>query len=234
MVSLSFIIGAIGRGAFRRIVKHRSTEEFESLPYVCTLLNSSLWTYYGIIKAGEFLVATINGFGVVVEIVFLVLFLVFAPPRMREKTAILIGIFDVGFLAAAILVCQFLLDGDMKIAVVGFLGAGLNIVMYVSPLAAMKTVVRTKSVEYMPFFLSLFVFLNGGIWACYAVLKKDWFLGVPNVAGFFLGAAQLILYAIYWKPKSSKNIASKDLEDGSQREHLLPYASSVNENVNEG
>jgi hypothetical protein len=71
------------RGVFRRILKHRSTEEFESLPYICTLLNSSLWTYYGIIKTGEFLVATINGFGVVVEIVLLTLFLVFAPPRIR-------------------------------------------------------------------------------------------------------------------------------------------------------
>nr|TKS04286.1 hypothetical protein D5086_0000144870 [Populus alba] len=166
------------RGVFRRILKHRSTEEFESLPYICTLLNSSLWTYYGIIKTGEFLVATINGFGVVVEIVFLTLFLVFAPPRIRAKTAMLIGILDVGFLAAAMLVCQLLLQGDMKTDIIGFLGAGLNVVMYGSPLAAMKTVVRTRSVEYMPFLLSLFVFLNGGVWTCYAVLKKDWFLGV--------------------------------------------------------
>lgn len=244
MESLSLIIGALGNiisvllflspvGVFRRILKHRSTEEFESLPYICTLLNSSLWTYYGIIKTGEFLVATINGFGVVVEIVLLTLFLVFAPPRIRAKTAMLIGILDVGFLAAAILVCQLLLQGDMKIDIIGFLGAGLNVVMYGSPLAAMKTVVRTKSVEYMPFLLSLFVFLNGGVWTCYAVLKKDWFLGVANVAGFFLGAAQLILYAINWKPKSSKNTASKDSEHGSHHEHLLPSSSHFRENNEE-
>ena len=68
---------------FWRIVKHRSTEDFESLPYICTLLNSSLWTYYGIIKPGEYLVATINGFGVVVEIVYVLLFLLYAPTNMR-------------------------------------------------------------------------------------------------------------------------------------------------------
>jgi len=50
------------------------------------------------------------------------------------------------------------------------------------------------------------------------------------VAGFFLGAAQLILYAIYWKPKSSKNTAPKDSEHGSQHEHLLPSSSHFREN----
>jgi hypothetical protein len=42
-----------------------------------------LWTYYGVTKAGGLLVATVNGFGAVVEIVYVTLFLVFAPPRMR-------------------------------------------------------------------------------------------------------------------------------------------------------
>lgn len=75
-------------GTFWRIVKQRSTEEFESLPYVCTLLNSCLWTYYGIIKSGEILVATVNGFGAVVEVVYVTLFIVYAPPRFRVSTLI--------------------------------------------------------------------------------------------------------------------------------------------------
>ena len=45
-------------------------------------------------------------------------------------------------------------------------------------LDAQKTVITTKSVEFMPFFLSFFLFLNGGIWATYAVLDRDIFLGV--------------------------------------------------------
>ncbi|GKV32018.1 hypothetical protein SLEP1_g40657 [Rubroshorea leprosula] len=189
MTTLSFIVGVIGNiisvllflsplGTFRRIVKNRSTEEFESLPYICTFLNSALWTYYGIIKSGSYLVATVNGFGAVVEIVFLTLFLIFAPPRTRAKTAILVGLLDVGFLAAAVLIAQLILNDDLRIDVIGFLGAGLNIIMYGSPLTAMKTVVTTKSVEYMPFLLSLFVCLNGGIWTFYAVLVADYFLGV--------------------------------------------------------
>uniref|UniRef100_A0A5B7CFP0 Bidirectional sugar transporter SWEET n=1 Tax=Davidia involucrata TaxID=16924 RepID=A0A5B7CFP0_DAVIN len=232
MESLSFYVGVIGNiisvlvflspvQTFWRIVNNRSTEEFESLPYICTLLSSSLWTYYGVTKPGSYLVATVNGFGVVVEIIYVSLFLIYAPPRMRAKTALLAGILDVGFLVAAILVTHLAMDGDLRIDVIGFMCAGLNIVMYGSPLAAMKTVVTTKSVEYMPFLLSFFLFLNGGIWTFYAFLVQDWFLGVPNGTGFVLGIAQLVLYAIYRKSKSSKTI-SDDLESEWQHEHLLP------------
>jgi len=48
-----------------------------------TLLNSSLWTYYGIIKPGSYLVSTVNGFGVIVETIYIALFLKFADKKMR-------------------------------------------------------------------------------------------------------------------------------------------------------
>ena len=64
-------------------MKRKSTEEFECFPYICTLLNSCLWTYYGITRPGSYLVATVNGFGTVVEIIYVSLFLAYAPPRTR-------------------------------------------------------------------------------------------------------------------------------------------------------
>ncbi|OMP03272.1 SWEET sugar transporter [Corchorus olitorius] len=148
MTSLSFFVGVVGNiisvllflspaETFWRIVKNRSTEEFESLPYICTLLNSALWTYYGVIKPGSFLVATVNGFGVVVEMIYVTLFLIFASPTRRAKTGMIFGLLDVGFLGAAVLVTQLVVEGEMRINVLGFLCAGLNIVMYGSPLAAM-------------------------------------------------------------------------------------------------
>lgn len=41
-----------------------------------------------------------------------------------------------------------------------------------------RTVVKTRSVEYMPFSLSFFLFLNGGVWSVYSLLVKDYFIGV--------------------------------------------------------
>ncbi|XAR57067.1 hypothetical protein NMG60_11025081 [Bertholletia excelsa] len=270
MEVLSFSIGVIGNiisvlvflspiRTFWRIIKHKSTEDFESFPYICTLLSSSLWTYYGVIKPGEFLVATINGFGAIVEAIYVTLFLIYSPRRMKAKTGILVGILDVGFFAAAVAVTRVALKVDTGIEAIGFMCAGLNIVMYGSPLAAMcvvggrgivgfrlprrtclveflrpsdadiyaqwlkayareKTVVTTKSVEFMPFFLSFSLFLNGGTWALYALLVRDSFLLVANGCGFILGSAQLVLYALYRNSKPAKN-ALEGQED--QHEPLM-------------
>lgn len=242
MENLSFYIGVIGNiisvllflspiSTFWRIVKHGSTEEYESLPYICTLLNSSLWTYYGLIKPGEFLIATINGFGVLVEAVYVILFLIYAPKYIKAKTTILAGILNVGFFGMAILATQLALEGEARMNAIGVVGAGLNIIMYGSPLAAMRTVVRSKSVEYMPFFLSFFIFLNSVVWALYSFLFRDYFLGVPNVIGILLGLAQLVLYGMYRNPKASKNVISVNstgngFVDG--RQLLEPFISSDN------
>ncbi|XP_020222965.1 bidirectional sugar transporter SWEET17 [Cajanus cajan] len=235
MAEPSFFVGVIGNiisilmflspvPTFWKIKKHRSTEDFSSLPYICTLLNCSLWTYYGIIKAGEYLVATVNGFGIVVETIYIILFLIYAPKGVRAKACILALLLDVGILAAAIVITQIALHGEARSGAVGIMGAGLNIVMYSSPLSVMKTVVTTKSVKYMPFFLSFFFFLNGGVWLLYAILVRDVILGVPNGTGFFLGAMQLGLYAIY--RDGSKRVSNNRLEEGLQHEPLMSQSNN--------
>ncbi|KAK1430203.1 hypothetical protein QVD17_12774 [Tagetes erecta] len=96
---------------------------------------------------------------------------------IQAKTAMIVGMVDVVVFALAVLVTQFCMEGEMRIDVIGFMGAALNIVMYASPLSVMRLVWTTKSTEYMPFLLSLFHFLNGGVWTFYAFLVEDWFLG---------------------------------------------------------
>ncbi|RWR84202.1 bidirectional sugar transporter SWEET1 [Cinnamomum micranthum f. kanehirae] len=102
----------------------------------------------------------------------------------------------------------------------------LMLVLIVFAIVALKLVIQTKSVEFMPFFLSLFVFLCGSSWFIFGLLGHDPFLAVrilsfsllyvlfefsmkqtielyipepkvPNGFGSGLGAIQLILYAIY-------------------------------------
>lgn len=43
-----------------------------------------------------------------------------------------------------------------------------------------RTVIKMKSVKYMPFLLSFFLFLNAGVWTTYAVLVKDIYIGVSS------------------------------------------------------
>ena len=56
---------------------------------------------------------------------------------LQTKTGILVGILDVGFFGVAVVATQLALKGESRVNAVGIMGAGLNIVMYGSPLAAM-------------------------------------------------------------------------------------------------
>ncbi|KAK2965877.1 hypothetical protein RJ640_024719, partial [Escallonia rubra] len=233
MASLSFIIGIIGClistfnsagnvisilmftspiGTFRRVVKKKSTEDYKGLPYIITLLSTSLWTFYGLLKPDGLLVVTVNGAGAALQFIYVTLFLIYAPRDTKVKSMKLVALLNMGFLGSVIAVTLLAFHGSLRLTFVGVICAGLTIGMYASPLSAMRTVIKTESVEYMPFFLSFFQFLNGGVWSAYAVLIKDFYIGVstqvPNGIGFVLGAAQLTLYALY----KNKSVPSKSKE----------------------
>ncbi|XP_071922606.1 bidirectional sugar transporter SWEET2a-like isoform X2 [Coffea arabica] len=58
-------------------------------------------------------------------------------------------------------------------------------------------VIKTKSVEYMPFYLSLATFLMSLSFFGYGMFKQDLFISVPNGIGSLLGIIQLVLYFCY-------------------------------------
>ncbi|KAJ8500567.1 hypothetical protein OPV22_011119 [Ensete ventricosum] len=233
MADVSFVVGILGNvisilvfaspiGTFRRIVKTKSTESFKGLPYITTLLSTSLWTFYGLLKPGGLLVVTVNGVGTVLQAIYIILFLIYAPSNTRAKMAKLVGMLNVGFFGAVVVVTLVSVHASRRLLVVGFLCAALTVGMYASPMAAMSTVVKTKSVEYMPFFLSFFLFLNGGVWSIYSVLVRDFFIGVPNAIGFALGSAQLLLYAVYRRKKPAAKASELEaVEEGSA--HLVGH-----------
>ncbi|KAJ6876706.1 SWEET16a [Populus alba x Populus x berolinensis] len=219
MAKISFFIGIVAswvfshlqlslcRKTFWKVVKRKSTENYKGAPYITTLLSTSLWTFYGILKP-DILVVTVNGAGAIFQLTYVILFLMYAPKDKKIKTAKLVAILNAGFLGVVIAITLLAMHGSLQTTFVGVLCAALTIGMYAAPLSAMKRVIRTRSVQYMPFFLSFFLFLNGGVWSVYAVLVKDYYIGVPNVVGFVLGSAQLILYMIY-RNKSAAMIEEK-------------------------
>ncbi|PHT41378.1 Bidirectional sugar transporter SWEET16 [Capsicum baccatum] len=220
MANFSFILGIIGNvisilmfaapiKTFKRIIKKKSTEDFKGIPYITTLLSTSLWTFYGLLKPGGLLVVTVNGTGATLHALYVTLFLIYAPKALKIQSMKMVAIIDVAFFGVVVAITLLALHGTTRLTFVGFLCAGLNIGMYASPLAVTRTVIKMKSVEYMPFFLSFFQFLNGGAWTAYAVLVKDYYIGVPNGVGFILGAAQLILYFIYYKSTPTKSTEVK-------------------------
>ncbi|XP_070674867.1 bidirectional sugar transporter SWEET4-like [Malus domestica] len=187
---------------FVRIWKKGSVEQYSPVPYLATLFNCMAWVLYGLpmVHPHSILLVTINSTGVFIELSFIILFLIYASDKKQRLKVLLVLLLELVFMVLlAFLVIKLAQTYSTRSLIVGLVCVLGNIVMYASPLSVMKLVITTKSVEYMPFLLSLFTFLNSVAWFTYAQLRFDIILTIPNGLGLLLGSAQLLLYATYYK-----------------------------------
>ncbi|XP_022871302.1 bidirectional sugar transporter SWEET7 [Olea europaea var. sylvestris] len=186
---------------FYRIWKKKSVEQYSPVPYLATFVNCGLWVLYGLpmVHPHSTLVVTINGSGFVIEVIYLLLFLIYSDRKKRLRLLLIVAAECLFMAVLALLVLTLVHSIKLRSAIVGSICMVGNIMMYASPLAVMKLVITTRSVEFMPFFLSLFSFLNGISWTSYALIRFDPFIAAPNGMGSLLGLAQLILYATFYK-----------------------------------
>ncbi|GAY35885.1 hypothetical protein CUMW_278890 [Citrus unshiu] len=151
---------------------------------IVACLNCMFWILYGlpVVHPGSTLVITINatvvGLGLLAEVIFVgvIAIITFLAFHTHTSRSMFVGI-----------LCDI-----------------FNIIMYASPLTIWHKVITTKSVEYMPFFLSLANFANGCIWTAYALIKLDIYILVSNGLGAILGFIQLVIYACYYKSTPKK------------------------------
>ncbi|KAK2385267.1 Nodulin MtN3 family protein [Trifolium repens] len=196
---------------FIEIWKKGSVEQFSPAPYLATLANCMVWTLYGLpmVHPDSLLVVTINGSGCVVEIIYVTLFLIYSNRNKRLKVLLWLVV-ELIFIATLTFVTLRLVHTVKKrSAIVGTTCIIFNIMMYAAPLAIMKLVIMTKSVEYMPLSISLASFGNGIAWTTYALIEFDPFITVPNGIGTLFSVAQLILYATYYKSTKMQIAARK-------------------------
>ncbi|CAM6111424.1 unnamed protein product [Calypogeia fissa] len=87
--------------------------------------------------------------------------------------------------------------------VIGAVCVSIGIIQNFAPLMVIRTVIRTKSAEYLPILLSVWIVINGGLWTAYGSWPFDIFIIIPNVFGVAFGTMQVVLWAIYRKnPKT--------------------------------
>ncbi|THG15023.1 hypothetical protein TEA_013929 [Camellia sinensis var. sinensis] len=134
-----------------------------------------------------------------------------SDPR-RSDSAIYLSMF--GLLLAVFGLFAIVVAGSLHISdlsarriCIGFLSGAALISMFASPLLIIKLVIRTRSVEFMPFYLSLSTFLMSTAFFLYGIFNFDPFIYVPNGIGAILGIVQLALFFYY---KNTSGEASRE------------------------
>ncbi|KAL6006436.1 Bidirectional sugar transporter sweet14 [Asimina triloba] len=189
---------------FYRIYRKKSTEGFQSVPYVVALFSAMLWIYYAFLKPDGSLLITINSIGCVIETIYIAMYMAYAPKKAKMLTTKLLLLLNFGVFSLILLLTQLLFKGSQRLRVLGWVCVAFSVIVFAAPLSIMRLVIRTKSVEFMPFSLSFFLTLSAVIWFCYGILMKDLFIALPNVLGFSFGLLQMVLYMIYRGKKIDK------------------------------
>lgn len=187
---------------FYTIYRRKSTEGFQSIPYAVALFSAMLLLYYAFLKTNNgFMLITINSVGCVIEATYLLMYMLYAPKEAKIYTSKLLILFNVGLYGMIILFTYLFSDGLRRVSIMGWICAVCSVCVFAAPLSIMRLVITTKSVEFMPFWLSFFLTLCAIMWFFYGLLIKDYYVALPNILGFAFGVAQMILYVIYKNTK---------------------------------
>ncbi|KAL8217481.1 hypothetical protein R6Q57_020854 [Mikania cordata] len=216
---VSFMVFLAPIPTFYKVYKKKSTEGFHSSPYVVALFSAMLWIYYAMLKTNVLLLITINSFGIVIETVYIVFFLFYAPKKARmESLKLIILLIFVGF-GLIVVMTQFLARGSTRGVIVGWICLVFSLCVFVAPLGVLRQVIKTKSVEYMPILLSVALTLSAVMWFFYGLLLGDFNIAIPNTLGFTFGIIQMILYFIYKnnKPITNEKTGVMITEIGDQK-----------------
>ncbi|KAI3455009.1 hypothetical protein Pfo_011672 [Paulownia fortunei] len=194
---VSFMVYLSPIPTFYQIYKKKSSEGFRSVPYVVALFSSMLWIYYAFLKSNTTLLITINSVGCFIETIYICFYLFYATKKARVQTLKLLAFLIVCGFGFIILSTHFLVKASERANIVGWICLVFSLCVFIAPLCIVRQVLRTKSVEYMPFLLSLFLTLSAIMWFFYGLLIKDYNIAIPNVLGFSFGVLQMVLYVKY-------------------------------------
>ncbi|XP_022736938.1 bidirectional sugar transporter SWEET10-like [Durio zibethinus] len=212
---VSFLVSIAPLPTFYQIYKKKTSEGFQSIPYVVSLFSAMLWIYYALLKKDAMLLITINTFCCFIQSFYIITYLYYGPKKEKVMTVKFILLFNVFGFGVIFLSTFFLHNPSIRLHILGYICMAFGLGVFAAPLAIVRKVIKTKSVEYMPFTLSVFLTLAAVMWFFYGFMLNDKNIAVPNVVGFIFGILQMILYAIY------KNHPKVEDPKVQQPEHII-------------
>lgn len=177
-----------------QIRRDRSVGDYPLLPYSTMIASTFVWVAYGILK-GESKVWFPNGVGLAFGLVYFLNFIRFCPPKSSTLPGTVLQ--HMQGTSAMIALC-LAISAFAGAPMVGNLGVILCVLMFGSPLAALKVVLQTRSAKAIPLPFTLASVLNCLLWSITGLFDMhDYAIYVPNLLGLSFGLAQVALKLIY-------------------------------------
>lgn len=134
----------------------------------------------------------------------------------REQVRKLAG----GIFVALLLVTVYALSGEYMLGItsqskeavgdaVGWIAVTVCILLFASPLATIRRVIRTKNAASFPIAMCVVGFFGNSLWVTYGAMIGDVFMWFSNAICVTLGFVQIIVYIIY---NPSKKVSQENRE----------------------
>ncbi|KAJ6216018.1 hypothetical protein RDWZM_010518 [Blomia tropicalis] len=183
----SFLTGIL---ICRNIYRRRSSDEFDSFPFVAGVLSTYIWTRYGFILNDHTMIF-INSIGFVLQLSYLSWYFIYTPSKSRLKGRIWT------LVAIITMVNFYMFFSSDSSDVIGTMASIASLIFCASPLASVTTVLRTKSTKTLPFPMIFASFIVSSLWFTYGYLIDNIFVQVPNAISTGIGLIQLSLFVFY-------------------------------------
>jgi len=190
----------------KNIIADRSVGSFPLLPYSSMCVNAFMWMTYGILKKDSN-IFTPNSFGLICGLNYFYQFRKNCSPKASNLPGTVSQHVNWStILISFTLLVASIMETNVASSIIGKMAVFICIVLFASPLAALKTVIKTKDASSIPLPFTLTCMLNCFLWSVYGVLEKnDFNIYFPNIMGLASSIAQFILIMIFRNaPKTVK------------------------------
>jgi len=182
----------------QKIRRDKSVGDLPLLPYSSLVANCFIWMIYGLLKS-EPKVWSCNSFSTILGIYYFATFAKYSP----KASPTLPGSIAMHFKAAvgtilATLAVAASMSKSKAASILGSAGVAICIALFASPLAALKTVFKTKSAEAIPLPFAIAATVNCVLWFVVGWFDmKDVNIWFPNGMGLACGLLQISLKLFY-------------------------------------
>ncbi|NWX68732.1 SWET1 protein, partial [Alca torda] len=151
------------------------------------------WLGYGCLKQDWTLIA-VNAIGAALQTLYILAYLYYSPAKrpVLLRTLLLLAVLATGYGYFTLLIA----DGRTRLARLGLFCSVFTISMYLSPLADLAKIVRSKSTRCLSFPLTVTTFLASTSWTLYGLQLHDPYIMVPNVPGI---VTSVVRFWLFWR-----------------------------------